>query len=686
VEQRSVEILIVDDRSAQRFTLAAALAGVGANVVEAGSGPDALRLCLQRDFAVILLDLHMPDMDGFETASWIRRHPRSEHTPIIFVTADGDDAHVREGYRLGAVDYIQAPIDPDVLRSKVAVFVELYRLTDEARHSAESLRQQALQTKRLSELALAVHGMSSVDDLLGALVDAAREMIGADEAAAEVELETPGRPGPLRAVRHAVARPPDTALCSLPPAAFLGQAAGAIRLGEAELAAHPRWSALLGQGARGLSGWLAAPLLRRDGRLSGAIQLAAKRRGEFTADDEALLGQLAQIASIATENTQIKEAQESNRQKDQFLATVSHELRTPLQAMLSWTSILRSQPLEPELLAKGLEVIERSANSQRQLIDDLLEVSRIVTNKLRLEVATVSLQEIVRAAVETARPVADAKGVVLVADPGKETIQVLGDPHRLEQVLGNLLANAIKFTPAGGEVRAELGRRGGVAQLRVVDTGDGIAAEFLPHIFEPFRQADSSSSRSHGGLGIGLAIVRHLVDLHEGSVRAESDGSGKGAQFVVELPIASGAAGNADPERAAPLGARPLEGVRILLVEDVDDARASLALLLEARGAAVTDVGSTDEALDAFEADRFDVLLSDIAMPGRDGIELIAEIRARSRGRRIPAAALTAYARPEECTLALRAGFDVHLAKPIREDALLAGVVELLRKSEAPVP
>jgi signal transduction histidine kinase/DNA-binding response OmpR family regulator len=681
-EQKTVDILIVDDRSAQRFTLAAALAGVAANAIEAASGPDALRLCLQRDFAVILLDLHMPEMDGFETASWIRRHPRSEHTPIIFVTADGDDAHVREGYRLGAVDYIQAPIDPDVLRSKVAAFVELYRLTDEARRCADSLREQSLQMKRLSELSLAVHGMSSPEDLLGAVVDAAREMIGADEAVAEVQLEAPGRPGPLRAVRHAVARPPDTGLCSLPPATFVGQANAAIRLGETELAAHPRWRALLGRSARGLRGWLAAPLLRRDGQLAGAIQLAGKRGGEFTAEDEALLVQLAQIASIASENTQIKEAQEANRQKDQFLATVSHELRTPLQAMLSWTSILRSQSLEPALLAKGLDVIERSANAQRQLIDDLLEVSRIVNNKLRLELATVSLRDVVRSAVEAARPVAAAKGVVLVADGGGADVHLVGDPHRLEQVLGNLLANAIKFTPAGGEVRAELARRGGVAQLRVVDTGDGIPAEFLPHIFEPFRQADSSSRRSHGGLGIGLAIVRHLVELHDGSVRAESDGAGKGARFIVELPIAAGPDPRARPERPATFGPRPIDGLRILLVEDVEDARTSLALLLERRGAVVTAVGSTEEALAALESCPQDVLLSDIAMPGRDGIELISAVRAG--GRRIPAAALTAYARPEECTLALRAGFDLHLAKPIREDALLAGVVELLRKAEIP--
>jgi signal transduction histidine kinase len=683
VEQRSVDILIVDDRSAQRFTLAAALAGVAANVVEAASGSDALRLCLQRDFAVILLDLHMPDMDGFETASWIRRHPRSEHTPIIFVTADAEDAHVRQGYRLGAVDYIQAPIDPDVLRSKVAVFVELYRLADEARRQAESLHRQTLQMKRLSELSLAVHGMSAPEELLGAVVDAAREMIGADEAAAEVQLDAPGRPGPLRAVRHAVAQPPETALGSLPPAAVFGASTSAIRLAEAELAAHPRWQALLGHGANGFTSWLAAPLLRRDGRLAGAIQLAGKRAGPFTAEDEALLVQLAQIASIATENTQIKDAHESNRQKDQFLATVSHELRTPLQAMLSWTTILRGQSLEPELLAKGLEVIERSANAQRQLIDDLLEVSRIVNNKLRLELAAVSLHDVLREAVETARPVADAKGVALVASPGGETSQVIGDPHRLEQVIGNLLANAIKFTPRGGEVRAELGRRAGLAQLRVSDTGDGIPAEFLPHIFEPFRQADGSSRRSHGGLGIGLAIVRHLVELHDGSVRAESDGAGKGARFIIELPLATSAEAEPGVADATPPGARPLDGVRILLVEDVEDARASLALLLARRGAAVTDVASSEEALAALDGQRYDVLLSDIAMPGRDGIELISEIRARPRGSRIPAAALTAYARPEECTLALRAGFDLHLAKPIREDALVAGVVELLRKAEA---
>ena len=677
--ERSVDILIVDDRSTQRFTLSAALAGVGANVVEAASGPDALRHCLQHDFAVILLDLHMPEMDGFETASWVRRHPRSEHTPIIFVTADGDDAHVRQGYRLGAVDYIQAPIDPDVLRSKVAVFVELFRRTDEARRHADALHRRTLQMTRLSELSLAVHGMSSPEELLGAVVDAARELTGADEGAAEVQLESPGRPGPLRTVRYAAAHPPDSALCSLPPAAFAGRERGAVRLGEAELHAHPHWRTLLGPSTHGLTGWLAAPLLRRDGQLAGAIQLA-KHGGEFGAEDEALLVQLAQIGSIATENTQIKEAQESNRQKDQFLATVSHELRTPLQAMLSWSSILRSQPSDPALVAKGLDVIERSANAQRQLIDDLLEVSRIVTNKLRLELSAVRLQDVVRTAADAARPVAAAKGVALSADPGDADVHVIADPHRLEQVLGNLLANAIKFTPAGGEVRAELARRGGVAQLRVTDTGDGIPTEFLPYIFEPFRQADSSSSRSHGGLGIGLAIVRHLVDLHEGTVRAESDGAGKGARFVVELPVASGMEAEAAAERAASLGERPLEGLRILLVEDVEDARDSMALLLEARGGVVTAVGSAEDALAALESGLHDVLLSDIAMPGRDGIELITAVRAS--GRRIPAAALTAYARPEECTRAIRAGFDLHLAKPIREDALLTGVVELRRKAE----
>jgi CheY-like chemotaxis protein/two-component sensor histidine kinase len=354
--------------------------------------------------------------------------------------------------------------------------------------------------------------------------------------------------------------------------------------------------------------------------------------------------------------------------------------------MLSWTSILRSGKPDPDLLAQGLEVIARSANAQKRLIDDLLEVSRIVTNKLRLELRAVSLQQVVEGAVEAARPVGAAKDVRLFADLTPESVMVMGDPDRLEQVLNNLLANALKFTPAHGEVHVQLARLGGLAEIRVRDSGEGIPPEFLSHIFERFRQADSTSSRPHGGLGIGLAIVRHLVELHAGSVRAESSGIGKGATFVVELPLA---AASEVEHRAEPgEGVKPtdasLAGLNILLVEDMEDARESLALLLRHKGAAVVAVGSAGEAIEALDRGCPDVLLSDIAMPGRDGLDLIAEVRARAdRAAVVPAAAISAYARPEECARALRAGFDRHLSKPLHEATLLSAVLELSRARSA---
>jgi CheY-like chemotaxis protein/nitrogen-specific signal transduction histidine kinase len=418
----------------------------------------------------------------------------------------------------------------------------------------------------------------------------------------------------------------------------------------------------------------------------GWIQLSEKQLGDFSAEDEMLVIQLAQMTSIAAENTLFNEVQEASRLKDQFLATLSHELRTPLQSILMWAATLRGKTVEKATLRRGLEVIERNAHAQTQLIEDLLDVSRIISGNLVLEKGSLDLRRVIEVAVEDAQAPAREKRLEISVD-APEPALVVGDPHRLRQVLGNLLSNAIKFTPLGGQIRVRLVTDGHAAQLSVRDTGKGIAPDFLPHLFERFRQADSTSTRSHRGLGIGLAIVRHLMQLHGGTVHAESDGEGKGATFLLRLPIAT-------PDQLLGLRAESveaetqpsrLEGVRVLLVEDEPDSRECIAHTLAQHGAEVTAVGSAAEAFALLAVSPPDVLISDLAMPDEDGFSLIRRVRALppEQGGRTPATALSAYARAEERARALLAGFDLHLAKPVDAAQLAAAVLDLAARARA---
>ncbi|HEV2864536.1 MAG TPA: PAS domain S-box protein [Pyrinomonadaceae bacterium] len=387
----------------------------------------------------------------------------------------------------------------------------------------------------------------------------------------------------------------------------------------------------------------------------------------------------------------LREAQEANRLKDEFLATVSHELRTPLTAILGWAHLLRGGGLKAGAVSKALETIERNARSQSQLIDDLLDVSRIVTGKLRLDVVPVSPSTFIDAAVEAVRPAAEAKGVRLqkLIDTGVQTVMV--DPARLQQVVWNLLTNAVKFTPRGGLVQMRLERVNSQVEMSVTDTGAGIDPEFLPHVFERFRQADQRTTRQHGGLGLGLAIVRHLVELHGGTVRADSGGEGAGSTFTVSLPVAP-----IHRREEAQEGARPaaietlpahecperLDGLRVLVVDDEPDARELLAVGLGQCGAEVVTASSAHEALRAMAGGAFDVLVSDIGMPGEDGYELIRMVRAlpAGGGGGTPAVALTAYARTEDRLRAMRAGFEMHVSKPVELTELVVVVANLARR------
>jgi signal transduction histidine kinase/DNA-binding response OmpR family regulator len=735
-----VNILIVDDKPDKLLALEALLEELGQNIVRAYSGREALRCLLNDDFAVILLDVNMPGMDGFETAALIRQRKSTEHIPIIFVTAFGDENHASRGYQLGAVDYIQTPVVSEVLKTKVSVFVDLYKKTEQVRRQAHWLRQRATQLHKLTGASLSINSAMSTERMLKIVTDTAREIIGAHRASTTVVHDSNWQHATTvvsasdkyAAWPEGEQNPGGQGIQSL-----VCRMNKPIRMTQRELQEHPVWQAHrvepVGAASGGrpapMRGWLAAPLTGRDGRNLGIVEVTDKHdEGEFTEDDEAMLVQLAQMASIAIENTIFAEERETNRIKDEFLSTLSHELRTPLNAILGWTQLLRVSPLEGEV-GHAMEVIERNARAQAKLVEDLLDVSRVTTGKLRLTARPLNFSGVIRSAVDAVRPVAEEKQVALecfVADDDR----ISGDADRLQQVVWNLLTNAVKFTPAGGHVEVRLDRIGSSLRLRVTDTGRGIAPTFLPYVFDRFRQADSTSTRSHGGLGIGLTIVRHIVELHHGAVHAESAGEGQGATFIVTLPAMSGAnmpaVAGETPDASALAGAtgaaagasaaavssgaagangtplpgiaaRPssttadLSGLRVVVVDDEPDARDVIARILTRAGATTTVAASVREALAAITRDRPDVIVSDIAMPNEDGYDLIRILREMSSGGETagpagpagPALALTAYAREEDKLRCLSAGFEAHLAKPV-DPAELLGVVAHLAAAAQP--
>ena len=384
----------------------------------------------------------------------------------------------------------------------------------------------------------------------------------------------------------------------------------------------------------------------------------------------------------------IQRAEDASSLKDEFLATVSHELRTPLMAVLGWTHLLRSNNLDDAGKQRALETIERNARSQQQLIEDLLDVSRIITGKLRLEVRSINPAAFIAAAVESVRPAADAKDIPLEINSSADIGSISGDSSRLQQVVWNLLSNAIKFTPRGGEVKLVLDRSRAHIRIAVHDSGQGISADFLPYVFERFRQADMKTTRAHGGLGLGLAIVRQIVELHGGTVKVTSEGEDKGSTFEVKLPVlpvyqnaqTSGVVPTTDLAPEVPVeGAEDLAGLKILVVDDEADTCELLRALLTKCGAEVAAARSAAEAFELFRQVQPDVVVSDIGMPGEDGYELMRRLRAlpKDKGGNVPAVALTAYARVEDRMKALKAGYQMHVAKPIELGELVAIVASL---------
>ena len=432
------------------------------------------------------------------------------------------------------------------------------------------------------------------------------------------------------------------------------------------------------------------PLVPRVLRLARAEELAERRRVQLEAAEERAALLASEQAARAEAEQARADAEAASRAKDQFLATVSHELRNPLSPILTWARLLRTGSLDAERTRRAIDVIERSATSQAQLVDDLLDVSRIVSGKLRMDVRPVELAPVVEAAAEAARVSAEAKQIHLQLTLDPRAGPVAGDPEWLQQVVWNLLSNAIKYTPRGGRVQVRVARVDSQAVLTVSDSGAGIAPELLPHLFERFWQAESGTTRRHGGLGLGLAIVRHVVELHGGTVSAASDGPGTGAVFRVSLPVMVERARAlseppAEPRQASPevpSAAPSLAGVRVVVVDDEPSSNEAVQIVLDRAQAEVRVAGTAEQALEIVGAWRPDVLISDIGMPEQDGYWLIERVRQLlpGRGGDVPAIALTAYARTEDRVRTFTAGFQMHLAKPVDPDELVAAVAALARK------
>ena len=569
-----VSILLVDDQPSRLLTYESILGGLGQNLVSARSGLEALDKLMRQEFAVVLLDVSMPDMDGFEAARLIHEHPRYEKTPIIFVTG----VHISEldrltGYKVGAVDYVSIPVVPEILRSKVAVLVELYLKRRELR---ELNRTLALANERLAE----------ANTTLQAEKTRELQMLNRDLQRANTELEQ------------------------------------ANRTLQNEVAERSR------------------------------VERALK---------------------------------EADRHKDEFLAMLAHELRNPLAPILNAVQLMRKKPLGDPQLVWSRDLIERQLAQLTRLVDDLLDVSRITRGKINLAREPVDVAGLVARAVETVQPLVLERGHQLTIDMPEELIRVYGDSLRLTQALGNVLANAAKYTERAGRISLSARRSGDTVEIRVRDTGIGIPSDMLPMIFDMFTQLRNDTSRSQSGLGIGLALVRRLLEMHGGTVTAFSEGDGLGSEFLITLPAisndrvrvsasagsqANGHDASADATASADADATPQVRRRILVADDNSDALESLATLLELGGHEVFSAANGALALESAERNLPEVALLDIGMPKLDGYEVARRIRAQPWGRGITLVALTGWGQDSDRRRSGEAGFDSHLVKPLDLDKL----------------
>jgi signal transduction histidine kinase len=631
-ETASARIVVVDDDEVKRYRVTHVLAKAGFAVVEASNGLEALEAAAS-DPDLMILDVNLPDVDGFEVCRRIKSDPRTASIIVLHVSAvmtqTADRVH---GLEEGADGYIIEPVDT---RELIATVRSMLRVRYAERVAS----------------ALAGQWQSTFDAITDGVcvTDAAGAVLRTNAAMSE-RLERAGGGQLLERVES---------LC--------GRARESDRREVEEFRIGDRWVRAT-----------ADPTHDDAGAVEGAVFIARDVTAEKRAEEK-------RAELLAREQELRVEAETINRAKDEFLATISHELRTPLNSILGWLSLMRTGRLETPMYERALDTIERNAKSQAQLVADILDVSRIIRGEMRLHVRKLALGPIVGEAVESVRPAAEAKGIDLVVDLDDGAGEISGDPDRLQQIVWNLLSNAIKFTPRGGRVEVRLARVEDHVVVVVRDTGIGIEPKFLPYVFERFRQADSSTTRVYSGLGLGLAIVRHLVELHGGTVDVESDGPGRGAAFTVRIPASGATAEDAEvagepSEAEGPSGEfLSLDGVRVLIVDDEADTRAMLETVLEHCDAEVRTCASARDALAVLASWTPDVIVSDIGMPGQDGISLIQAIRdmGGEGAGLVPAIALTAYASARDRERVLDAGFQVHMTKPADPAAVVAEIARL---------
>ncbi|MCU1382983.1 MAG: hypothetical protein JWL71_1680 [Acidobacteria bacterium] len=618
-------------------------------------------------------------VDHFET---IRQHKNGSFIPISLTVSP---IHDERGFVVGA-----SKIARDI-RERKAAEAERTRLLALA-------EQNAAITNTLNEIGAAVASALDRQAVVQKVTDAATQVTGA--AFGAFFYNVVNRQGEAYTL-YTISGVPREAFATFPmprnTQVFEPTFRGTEPLRSDDITKDPRYGHSapyhgMPAGHLPVRSYLAVPVKTRSGEPLGGLFFGHPEPGRFTADHERIAIGIASWASVALENARLYlAAQDASQLKDEFLATLSHELRTPLNAILGYARMMRAGILPAAKLPRAFETIERNAASLTVIVEDVLDVSRIISGKMRLNVEPVDLAAVARNSVEAVLPAAAAKGVTVECALDEQTGPVPGDPERLQQVVWNLLSNAVKFSVAGGKVHVALSRTGAHATLTITDTGIGIAPEFLPHIFERFRQADAGTTRERGGLGLGLAIAQQLIEMHGGTIVGTSAGVGRGASFTLSLPLVMGrqdapvrgATGHAahGTETAIP----NLRGVHVMVVDDDADALSMVRDILELSGAQISTMSSAREALKAIEDACPDVLVADLGMPEMDGFDLIACVRGNSdpRRRRLPAAALTAFARSEDRVRALRSGFDMHLAKPIEPAELMDAVVTLSGKSGA---
>lgn len=665
------KILLVDDRSEGLLALDAVLKSSDYNLLKASSGEEALVVAAKNDLAVILLDVQMPGMDGFETAERLKQMPQCKDVPIIFITAiDYDDKYLNRGYQAGAVDYVFKPFEPFILRSKVAVFVELHKKTLELAENASRI-QEMERDERHRQLA-------------------------------KQELES------LQKYRHLTE--------AIPIVIWQADAKGEI------IYFNPAWFEFTGKSKDSVntqmfldsvndedvpdveSVWKENLLAIQPFEIEARIKGKDKEHWHVIrcvpelGPNNAVLGWVGSCTDIddrkkahedrkhllLLEQRSREEAENANRTKDEFLATLSHELRTPLNVVVGWSELLLSSDFEKKLFDEGLKGIHRNAHAQAALVNDLLDVSRIITGKLRCDMVLMNVRSLLEESLRSLQLAAISKGIIVTSEI-ENLRPISGDYGRVKQIISNILSNALKFTPKNGKITVKAKTDNGFVQIEVQDTGQGIEPEFLSQVFERFRQQDSRTTRAHGGLGLGLAIVRFLVENHGGEVEAFSEGRDKGSKFVIRFPAADAEMSEKNllidtnlynyPKKSI---SQNLKGLEILAVDDVPDSVQLLSLHLGLAGAIVRTATSAKEALGKFLEKAPDLLISDIAMPNEDGFSLIRKVRGSgSEGKNVRAIALTAFARQEERKVILEAGFDEHFPKPIEAEKLISLIQQL---------